>query len=170
MKIIYADPPYIGQAKRHYDSNEINHKKLLKHLVQFNGWALSCSSPSLQILIPMLNKITLDYRIGAWVKPFCIFKPNVNPAYAWEPILFKSARKGDRNKPTTRDWVSANITLKKGLVGVKPDAFSFWLFELLGAEPEDEFIDMFPGSGAVSKAWNTWCQTFREIAQKSPTF
>ncbi|KKM25473.1 hypothetical protein LCGC14_1594680, partial [marine sediment metagenome] len=65
----------------------------------------------------------------SWVKPFCIFKPGVGVAYAWEPILVSGGRKRPRSKPTVRDWVSANITLKKGLVGVKPEAFCFWLFD-----------------------------------------
>jgi len=156
MKIAYADPPYIGEAKRHYNTEEVNHRELITHLVRYDGWALSCSSPSLKSLVPMVNEVTSDYRIGVWVKPFCSFKPNVNPAYAWEPVIFKPARSGSRDIPTVRDWVSANITLKKGLVGVKPQAFSYWLFDVLGALPSDEFIDMFPGTGAVSMAWDVW--------------
>ena len=152
-KMIYADPPYIGQAKKHYNSEEVDHKALIAQLETYDGWALSLSSPTLQEILAMCPS---NVRVGAWVKPFCSFKPNVNPAYAWEPVIFKPARARGRNKLTVRDWVSANITLKKGLSGVKPDAFSFWLFEILGAEPTDEFIDMFPGSGAVSMAWDKW--------------
>ena len=151
--IIFADPPYIGQAKKHYNSEEVDHKALIAQLETYDGWALSLSSPTLQEILAMCPS---NVRVGAWVKPFCSFKPNVNPAYAWEPVIFKPARSRGRNKLTVRDWVSANITLKKGLSGVKPDAFSFWLFEILGAEPTDEFIDMFPGSGAVSMAWDKW--------------
>ena len=153
MRVAYADPPYIGQAKKHYNSDEVDHESLIKQLEAYDGWALSCSSPSLPVILPMCPS---NIRIGAWVKPFCAFKVNVNPAYAWEPVVFKPARARGREKLTVRDWVSSNITLKKGLVGVKPEAFSFWLFEILGAEPTDEFIDMFPGSGAVSRAWDKW--------------
>ena len=152
-QIVYADPPYIGQAKKHYKSEEVDHKALIAHLQTYDGWALSLNSPTLQEILSMCPK---DIRVGAWVKPFCSFKPNVNPAYAWEPVIFKPARARGRDRLTVRDWVSANITVKKGLSGVKPEAFSFWLFEILGAEPDDEFIDMFPGSGAVSRAWDKW--------------
>lgn len=31
-----------------------------------------------------------------------------------------------------------------------------WAFELLGARPDDELADLFPGTGAVSKHWATW--------------
>ena len=153
MKIAYADPPYIGQAKKHYNSEEVDHHKLILELETYDGWALSLSSPTLKEILAMCPN---DVRVAAWVKPFCSFKPNVNPAYAWEPVVFKPARVRGREMLTVRDWVSVNITLKKGLVGVKPEAFSFWLFEILGAEPTDEFIDLFPGSGAMSRAWDKW--------------
>ena len=153
MRIAYADPPYIGQAKKHYNSEEVDHKALLKQLEVFDGWALSLSSPTLK---EILNMCPDNVRIGAWVKPFCSFKPNVNPAYAWEPVIFKPARARGRGKPTIRDWVSVNITLRKGLSGVKPNDFSLWLFEILGAESTDDFFDIFLGSGAVSMAWNNW--------------
>ena len=29
----YADPPYIGQARRHYQQDEVDHKKLIEQLV-----------------------------------------------------------------------------------------------------------------------------------------
>lgn len=157
MRIAYADPPYIGQAKKHYgeDAREVNHDLLIEHLRQFDGWALSASSPSLRQILPLCPE---DARVAAWVKPFASFKPNVNPAYAWEPVVFVPAREGDREKPTVRDWVAASITLKKGLSGVKPIGFSFWLFDLLGAQPADDFHDLFTGSGAVWTAWEAWCR------------
>ncbi len=160
MKIAYADPPYIGQAKKHYNSEEVDHQTLIKQLETYDGWALSLSSPTLQEILAMCSR---GVRVGAWVKPFCSFKPNVNPAYAWEPVIFKPARARGRDMLIARDWVSANITLMKGLSGVKPDTFSFWLFEILGAEPDDEFIDMFLGSGAVSRAWRKWKQGLRNM-------
>jgi len=153
VKVAYADPPYVGQAKKHYNEDEVNHELLMLQLEEYDGWALSCSSPSLRYLLPFASPET---RVMAWVKPFAIYKPNVNPAYAWEPVLVKPARKWGRDRETTRDWVSTNITLQRGLVGVKPDAFSYWLFEVLGMVPEDEFIDLFPGTRAVAKAWDTW--------------
>lgn len=153
MRIAYADPPYIGQAKRHYGMPEVNHSELISQLEEYDGWALSASSSSLQRLLPMCPD---DVRIAPWVKPFCSFKPNVNPAYAWEPVIFVPARGNRRDKKTVRDWISANITLEKGLVGAKPEAFCYWLFELLGMEPEDDFTDLFPGTGIVTKCWQFW--------------
>lgn len=157
MRIAYADPPYIGQAKKHYANDprcaEVDHAALIASLVEFDGWALSCSSTSLREILPMCPPTV---RVMAWVKPFASFKPGVNPAYAWEPVLVVPARRLGRDIDTVRDWVSANITLKRGLAGVKPPAFCAWLFAVMGADPADEFADLFPGSGAVSAAWDLW--------------
>lgn len=61
--------------------------------------------------------------------------------------------------PTVRDWVSEVITLQKGCPGAKPEGFSFWLFDVLNMKRNDEFVDLFPGSGGVMKAW----KKFRKI-------
>ena len=158
MKFAYADPPYIGQAKKLYKMPEVDHKELLEDLLPYDGWALSCSSPSLQELLPLCPD---DVRVMAWVKPFAVFKPNVNPAYAWEPVIVRGGRKRGRDIPTVRDWVSVNITLKKGLVGAKPPDFCTWLFRVLNIQPGDEFVDVFPGTGIVSTTFDAWIKDYR---------
>jgi hypothetical protein len=165
MKFCYADPPYPGQAKKHYGDDprcaEVDHAKLIRQLESdCDGWALSTGSVNLWDLARLTDAdgfvIPETARIGAWVKPFASFKPGVNPAYAWEPVIFHGGRARGRTLPTVRDWVSVNITLQKGTHGAKPNKFNYWLFEMLGMEPMDEFIDLFPGSGAVTTAWETW--------------
>ena len=155
MKFAYADPPYVGQAKRHYDEDEVDHEELIKGLVDEypDGWALSCSSPSLQHLLSLCPD---DVRVMAWVKPWCSFKANVNPAYAWEPVIVRGGRKRTREQLTARDWVAVSITMKKGLTGVKPDAFSRWIFEVLNLQIGDTFDDLYYGSGAVTRAWERY--------------
>ena len=159
LKFAYADPPYIGQARKHYECEEVCHNALIYRLAEEfpDGWALSCSSTSLEELLHICRQ-TLgqnQVRVGAWVKPFCSFKKNVNPAYAWEPVIFRGGRRrGTRiGLDTERDWVAESISLRKGLSGVKPIGFCYWLFEMLGMKASDEFHDLFPGSGAVTKAW-----------------
>jgi hypothetical protein len=156
MRFCYADPPYLGCGKKLYGHEEWDdletHRKLIERLCgEFaDGWAMSLHSPSLRILLPMCPE---DCRVMSWVKPFAIFKPNVTVAYAWEPVIVRGGRKRPRSMPTVRDWVSANITLKKGCTGAKPEGFSMWLFEVLNMEPQDDFVDLFPGSGGVMEAW-----------------
>ena len=154
MRFAYADPPYIGCAKRYKEKTEVDHVDLINHLDdKYDAWALSCHTPSLQYLLSVCPK---DVRVAAWVKPFCVFKPNVNPAYAWEPVIFKGSRKRGRDVPTVRDWVSANITLRKGLVGAKPESFCFWLFELMGLLENDEMDDLYPGTDIVTNSWQKY--------------
>ena len=167
MKFAYADPPYLGSGKKHYSDHpeaylwdtQEKHLALIDQLVdEFpDGWALSASSPSLRVLFPYCPE---DTRIGAWVKPFHVFKKGVRPAYAWEPVLYRGGRNKHHPPPpkggkqtTPRDWVSANITLKKGLVGAKPPDFNSWILDLLNFQPrEDELVDMFPGTGSMKIA------------------
>lgn len=160
MRVAYADPPYPGQAhryKNHPDyAGEVDHAALVRELVaEFpDGWALSTSSTALKDVLAVCPD---GVRISAWCKSFGVFKPNVNPAYVWEPVIWCGGRQPrDRSEPTVRDWVVCPITLRRGLVGVKPDSFCFWLFDLLGLCPGDELVDLFPGSGAVTWAWQKW--------------
>lgn len=154
----YADPPYPGQAKKHYGQfggSEVDHRLLVARLeLEYpDGWALSTSSTALRDVLALCPA---DARVMAWVKPFASFKPGVNPAYAWEPVIVRGGRPYGREAVTVRDWVAANITMQTGMPGAKPEAFCFWLFAALNLHPGDEFDDLYPGSGAVARAWEKW--------------
>jgi hypothetical protein len=41
--------------------------------------------------------------------------------------------------------------MKRGLTGAKPAAFVSWLHVLLGWQPGDELVDLFPGTGVVGR-------------------
>ena len=158
MRFAYADPPYIGQAQKHYGCEEIPSLDIYKRLWEYDGWAWSCSSPTLfQVMQAIPFDVRPKTRLGAWVKPFASFKANVNPGYAWEPVVFWGGRRLGRDIPTVVDWVSANITLETGTHGAKPESFCFWIFQMLGMQLGDEFDDLFVGSGAVTNAWQRWC-------------
>lgn len=176
MNIAYADPPYLGccglYAHEHGRDGRcwddpLTHVALLARLmVDFpDGWALSLHTPSLRT---MLDVCPSDVRVAAWVKPFAVFKPNVNPAYAWEPVIWRGGRtKRGRQEPTVRDWVSAEITLKKGLTGAKPEAFCWWLFDLLGLKATDTLTDVFPGTGIVGRTWERYKRQGQLFGQAS---
>lgn len=171
MRFAYADPPYIGQAKRHYSHDprcaEVDHLELMRQLCSDypDGWALSASAPSLAQILPMCPD---GYRVGIWVKTFCAFKRNVRPAYGWEPVIFWGGRNpmnGHRaaipeknGKQTTpkdfilaEDCIAESITLKKGLVGAKPPKVCRWILDLLNVQPGDEVIDLYPGTGIMGQ-------------------
>lgn len=163
MRIAYADPPYIGCAhlyKDHPDyGGEVDYEKLLASLEQdYDGYILHASSTSLPLFS---HHIPAHSRLMAWVKPFAAFKKNVSVAYAWEPVIVKAARKPVVSKRLVmRDWIDCPITMKRGLTGAKPEKVCHWAFEMVGARPEDELFDMFPGTGAVTKAWMSWQKLF----------
>jgi hypothetical protein len=170
MRVAYADPPYIGQAKKHYGQfggSEVDHAALVAQLEREypDGWALSCSSPTLR---QILELCPVEARVMAWVKPFASFKPGVNPGYCWEPVIVRGGRPRTREQDTVRDFISANITLQRGMPGAKPDGFCYWLFEVLNLQPGDEFADLFPGSGAVSRAWDKWQRRLVENHSRVP--
>ena len=165
-RFVYADPPYIGQARKHYAHDpqcaEVDHAALIAQLETFDGWALSMSAAmySLKEIVALAPD---DARMAAWVKPFASFKRGVAVAYTWEPVLFRTVRPWSKETPTIKDHiiepepaVVESITMKRGLAGAKPERFCLWLFDLLGMEPEDEFHDLFPGTGAVTDAWEKW--------------
>lgn len=163
IRVAYADPPYPGCAHRYPEKQEVDHAELIARLVEEfpDGWALSTHVPGLRLVLPLCPE---DVRVMAWVKPFAVFKPNVGVAYAWEPVIVRGGRKRTRGQPTVRDWVSENITLRRGMVGAKPEGFCWWLFDVLNLREGDELVDLFPGSGAVSAAWRRWLRLERQMA------
>jgi hypothetical protein len=166
MNLGYADPPYIGCADLYRDhpdyAGEVDHTALVDRLQsEYAGWVLHSSATphAMAVLAPLIEKT--GARWCSWRKGFAAFKKNVPVAYAWEPVFIKSARKPVVSKRLVmRDWIDTDIecsiTLKRGLTGAKPERVCHWAFELLGARPEDDLQDLFPGTGAVSKAWKTW--------------
>jgi hypothetical protein len=150
MRFAYADPPYPGCANFYAEKTEVDHFDLVKRLHKDfpDGWALSTNSTSLRTLLPYCNS---NVRVLSWVKPFCIFKPGVGLAYSWEPIIMRGGRKITRQQKTVRDWVSANITLKKGLTGAKPPDFCNWLLDAFNVEKGDTLVDLYPGTGIMGR-------------------
>lgn len=167
MRLGYADPPYPGCANLYRDhpdyAGEVDHKVLLERLSnEFDGWVLHTSVPGLR-LMERSGWLPDHIRICAWVKPFAAFKRNVPVAYAWEPVLVKAARKPHvSDRQVMRDFISEPITMKRGLTGVKPERVCAWAFEVMGAWHTDELHDLFPGTGAVTKAWHKWKSQFDE--------
>lgn len=158
MKLAIADPPYPGQSKLYRDhpdyAGEVDHAELVARLeADYGGWALHTSSSGLGEVLAVCPP---GVRVGAWVKSWCAWKSNVTVAYAWEPVIFKPGRPRPRHLPTLRDWIDCPMEMKKGLTGAKPALVCRWVFDLLGAEPNDELDDLFPGTGAIASAWEGW--------------
>jgi hypothetical protein len=160
-RFAYADPPYPGMSARYYAEHpdfagEVDHTRLVEQLVDGypDGWALSTSSKTLAQVLALCPP---GVRIGAWTKP-------APPGYtqrarsAWEPVIFHGGRPRPRDAGLLLDWVHAAPprTLPGQVVGTKPSRFAFWVFDCLGAAVGDELVDLFPGSGAIARAWERY--------------
>ncbi len=177
LRVAYADPPYIGVAHRYPERLEVDHAELIARLESefSDGWALSASQNSLRELLPMCPP---GVRVAAWVKPFWGYKPGVSPGYAWEPVIYVGGRRRARmDMSGVKDWLSCNPSMggthgahtapAYKVLGQKPDAFCRWVFDLLNVGPGDELVDLFPGSGAVSMAWNNYQMTLSKAEYPS---
>jgi hypothetical protein len=164
MRVAYADPPYPGQSAKHYGNHpdyagEVDHAALAAQLAGFDGYIFHTSSSALASVIGLFP----GARVMSWVKPFAAFKRNVPVGYAWEPCLVVPARKpvvGGTAHPL-RDYLAEPITMRRGLAGAKPERVCWWLFECAGLLPGDELVDLFPGSGAVMRAWKAWPEALK---------
>ncbi|MEO3869569.1 hypothetical protein ABGB18_12120 [Nonomuraea sp. B12E4] len=165
LRLAYADPPYPGNARLyrgHPDyAGEVDHKTLIRHLMAYDGWALSTSATALPAVLALCPP---GVRVAAWHRGE---RPTASrwPLSAWEPVIYIQGRPSDPSRGSTRrvdslvHGVSAMTTLPGRVIGAKPAAFCRWVFNLLGAAPGDSFDDLFPGSGAVSRAWAVFAGT-----------
>jgi hypothetical protein len=167
MKFAFVDQPYLGCCRLygHYHNDgggrpfdgicwdDIRaHDEILRWVASnYDGFAMCMGTDDIVDIAPLLKALRPHW--GAWTKPFASFKPNVNPAYCWEPVAFVGGRPLGRGVDTVRDFISEPITLQKGLTGAKPFKFCLWVLEMLGYQPGvDTLDDIFPGTGAMGKA------------------
>lgn len=162
LRFAYADPPYVGRARRYYRQHrdyggEVCHASLLDklHAGGWDGWALSCATDSLQEVLVLANERQIHPQICTWVRGVRR-GASARPLSGAEHVLLVGGRREVR-----RDWCGdalvhhARPSRSDGdrVIGAKPPAFSDWLFSLLGARAGDELCDLYPGSGAVMRAW-----------------
>ena len=171
LRLAYADPPYPGLAARYYDGHpdfagEVDHCRLVEQLCDGfpDGWALSTSAAALR---DVLASCPPAVRVAAWVRGE---RPTRSwqPLSAWEPVIYHGGRPvlspvDERRIDALTHIARARTTDPTRVVGAKPAAFCWWLFDLLGARPGDELVDLFPGSGGVARAW-------QQVSADSPLF
>ncbi len=156
MHFAYADPPYPGMARRYYQSEEVDHPQLIEGLSrQFpDGWALSTAASTLQQVLAICPA---GVRVACWVKG-----PRQSVSYfprsAWEPLIVYRGRARligvDEYSCDVLKWGGRQHSHPNAVIGMKPAAFAEWMFGQLGAQQDDQLDDLFPGSGAISRAWS----------------
>lgn len=162
MRFAYADPPYPGKAGIYADhpdfGGEVNHHELLDVLCSRypDGWALSTSAEGLRMVLPACPE---GVRVCCWVRKPRITKTR-RATSMWEPVLVYGGRV--QLEPVVQDlgdvllWGGRQHSHPGALAGMKPAAFCEWVFRLLGARQGDQLDDLFPGSGAIGRAWQLY--------------
>lgn len=151
----YADPPYPGKARRYYRCPEVDHAELIHRLTTSyrDGWALSTSAQALRDILPLCPAYA---RVCIWHR-HCRGTRHIAIPNAYEVLIVAHGRprRLELNATATDvlTWSGRQNSHPNALVGMKPAAFCEWMFRLLGARQGDTLDDLFPGSGAVTRAW-----------------
>lgn len=165
LRLAYADPPYIGNARRYYGdqatyAGEVDHDELLSRLAGYDGWALSCSSASVASIGALCVAQDLRARLAIWHR-----RPAPHPTArivtAWEGVWYVPARRRVACVDELRvsdvllgvTETGRRPTLPSSVIGMKPPAMLAWVFRLIAALPGDSLDDLYPGSGIVARAW-----------------
>lgn len=182
MKLAIADPPYLGRAALWYGGKGITkwpatqkrskgrsaddveyhpdahlwddpmeHVRLMVGLEEaFDGWAVAASGKSLGPLIGVADN--LGAKLAIWHVTNAI-PDGARVRNTWEAVFYRvpDGRRAVGTGHRVPDVLSAAHPVS-GFVGAKPDAWTRWVLDLLGFQPGDEVIDVFPGSGAVERA------------------
>lgn len=162
-RLAYADPPYVGLSQKYYRDHpdyqgEVDHGALVAQLCEYDGWILNASAESIPLLVSLLSGIS-GWRVASWHKGGIPCKARYARS-SWEPVFYKPARphlEGTTGIDSFTGSARARHTDPAYVIGAKPPAFLDWCFrDLLQAARNDTLIDLFPGSGGVSRAWEKY--------------
>ena len=164
LRFAYADPPYPGQSGLYRDhpdyAGEVDHQALIAAMVEWfpDGWALSTSARALP---DVLSVAPADVAVAAWFRGERPTR-SYRPLSSWEPVVVFGGRPRlvdsgpGRRLDALVHVARARTTDPARVIGAKPAAFCYWMFDLLGALPGDELFDLFPGSGGITRAWEAF--------------
>lgn len=178
LHLAIADPPYLGRADRWYGDGRgsgrtnagtgrngrkpdhhthaarwddiATHHDLIRTMeANFDGWALAAAADRVHELMAVAPR---QAHLCVWVRP------NAMPGGGrvinkWEPVIVRvhDTRRNRRAGMQVSDVLVAP-THRSGFLGSKPEAWTRWVLNLLGATAEDDVTDLFPGSGSVTEA------------------
>ena len=154
-RLAYADPPYPGKAhlyRGHLDyAGKVDDAALIGRLAAYDGWPCPRQRRRSLALCPP------GVRVAAWRRGDR-GTASWEPVSAWEPVIYRPGQPVDpatagRRPDSLVCGVASMRTLPGRVMGTKPSAVCAWIFTLIGAAPGDSLDDLYPGSGAVSRAW-----------------
>jgi hypothetical protein len=126
------------------------HREMVERLIRdYDGWAIAMNPDNLR---DYLQWVPASTRVCAWLKPDAVPGGGLIST-SWEPVLLSPARVG---RPLAgmqvRDAISAPVNAGAAkFPGSKPPAWTRWVLDMLGYDPETDTVDdLFRGSGAVA--------------------
>lgn len=134
------------------------HRELLLLLVeQYDGWAIATTPDGLGAYHPL----PINAQVMAWHKPTAM-PGGGRLIERWEPVIvYIPEQRRTRASGRVSNVLTATAPSSRhggqSFVGSKPEAWTHWVLDALGYDPEvDELDDLFPGSGAVTAAAGTY--------------
>lgn len=128
------------------------HRALVAQLVdEYEGWVVAMNPENLRHYLAWVDETV---RVAAWVKPDAY--PAGHVVRSWEPVLVKVPDRTRPREAQARDSLVARKQYRgagghKAFVGAKPPAWTRWVLDMLGYNPDEDTVDdLFGGSGAVS--------------------
>lgn len=138
-----------NHPEAHLWDDPSTHEQLVARLVdEYDGWAVAMAWDNLR---HYLAWVPSNVWIGIWVKADSV--PSASRLYnPWEPVIVSppsSRRAHAKGESPIRGVLNASPV--KDFVGSKPPAWTRWVLDMLGYNPETDTVDdLFPGSGAVA--------------------
>lgn len=163
--LVYADPPYAGcrfkyarrNGSRQWGRNA--RADFMRELIARMEWlrrkdgicAVSMAVPELGLL-PLFPS---GWRVLVWAKPFAVFRPNVWPAYSWEPIVAWGKFPGrveQLESKTPHDWFqcSPRVPSKTNHETPKPEEFAERVINLTLGPRRGPVLELFCGTSPVA--------------------
>lgn len=133
-----------------YDTIE-KHREMVDRLIaEYDGWAIAMAHDNLRDYIPMIPR-SVPIRICIWTKQGPLPGGSRIINY-YEPVVVRvpEGRRAAKGAIPVPDSVRIPAP-RNGFAGTKPPAWTRWVLDMLGYDPEtDTVYDLFHGSGAVS--------------------
>lgn len=129
------------------------HQALVNRLIEnYDGWAIAMAHDNLRDYLPMIPR-SVPIRIGIWTRPQQM-PGGARVLNVYEPVVVRipEGRRASTGQTIfPRDSVTIS-RLNNGFPGAKPPAWTRWVLDMLGYDPEQDTVDdLFPGSGAVAR-------------------
>lgn len=128
------------------------HRSLVQRLIaEYDGWAIAMAHDNLRDYLPLVPS-SIPVRIGIWTKPQQM-PSGARVLNVYEPVIVRipeGRRSSTGQTVFPRDSVTIS-RLNNGFPGAKPPAWTRWVLDMLGYDPETDTVDdPFEGSGAVA--------------------